>query len=130
MAVPEETLSTPHSYMKRKLNLDLSGNEVYYTACFLLVILKYSCSKLHRQKGFYLILFSYERAGAARGAVPTAAMALRGDASWAALLSRPKLFVEVVSPTSIPTQIRQLILHISNSKQEIDDFVEDLTVLN
>ena len=39
-------------------NSNLSGNEVYCTACCLLVMLKNSCSKLHRWKGFNLILFS------------------------------------------------------------------------
>ena len=48
--------------MKRELNSDLSGNEVYYTACYLLVIFKHSCSKLHCQKGLNLILVSYKTA--------------------------------------------------------------------
>ena len=34
--------------MKREFNSNLSGNEVYYTACSSLVISKNSCSKLHR----------------------------------------------------------------------------------
>jgi hypothetical protein len=38
----------------------LSGNEVYYTACSLPMILTNSCSKLHRKKGFNLVPFSYE----------------------------------------------------------------------
>ena len=42
---------------QRELNKNLSGNGVYYTACSLLVILSNSCGKLHRQKGFDLILF-------------------------------------------------------------------------
>ena len=37
-----------------------SYNQVYYTACSLLVLSKNSCSKLHYQKGFKLIPFSYE----------------------------------------------------------------------
>ena len=37
-----------------------TGNEVHCTACSLLVILKNSCSKLHCQKGFDAILFSYQ----------------------------------------------------------------------
>ena len=48
----------PRSYMKRGLNQNLSGNQVYYTARPLLVISKNSCSKLHCRKGFNLILFS------------------------------------------------------------------------
>ena len=46
-------------YMKRELNQNLSGNKIYYTACSLLVILNNSCSKIHCQKGFNLILTSY-----------------------------------------------------------------------
>ena len=45
-------------YMKRKLDQNLSGNEVYYTECSLRVILKNSCIQLHCHKGFNLILFS------------------------------------------------------------------------
>ena len=48
------------AYMKRELNLNFSGNEVYYTAFSLPVILKNSCSKLHCQKGFDLVPFSYQ----------------------------------------------------------------------
>ena len=44
--------------MKRERNVNLSGNEVYHTACSLLVIFKNSCSELHCQKGFDLTLFS------------------------------------------------------------------------
>ena len=44
--------------MKQELNQDLSGHEVYYTACSLHVILKNSCSKRHCRKGFDLIIFS------------------------------------------------------------------------
>ena len=46
------------SYMKRELNWNYSDNEVYYTACSLLVILNNVCSKLHCQKG--LIPFSFQ----------------------------------------------------------------------
>ena len=46
--------------MKRLLRLNLACNDVYYTACSLLVTLQNSCSKLHCQKGFSLILFSYK----------------------------------------------------------------------
>jgi hypothetical protein len=46
--------------MKRELDSKLCGNEVYYTACFSLVILKYSCSQVHCQKGFDLIIVSYK----------------------------------------------------------------------
>ena len=46
-------------FMKRELNLNLSGNEVYYTACSLPVFLKNSCGRLHCQEGFNLITLSY-----------------------------------------------------------------------
>jgi len=48
------------SYLTRKFNQNLSGNQVYYTACSLLSIFKISYSQLHCQKGFNLILFSYK----------------------------------------------------------------------
>ena len=35
---------------EKEFKLKLSGNEVYYTACSLLAILKNSCSKRHCQK--------------------------------------------------------------------------------
>ena len=54
---------TRRLYMKRKLNRNLSGNEVYYTASSSLVILNDSCSKLHCRKGFNLILVSYKSLG-------------------------------------------------------------------
>ena len=44
--------------MKRERTQNLFGNEVYYTACSLLVILNNSCSELHCQKVFDLTLFS------------------------------------------------------------------------
>ena len=40
----------PAILSEKGIKLKLSGNEVYYTACSLLVIFKNSCSKLHRQK--------------------------------------------------------------------------------
>ena len=46
--------------MERELNSNLSGNEFYFKACSLLVMLKNSCSKLHCQKGFDLVPFSYK----------------------------------------------------------------------
>jgi len=46
--------------MKGELDQNLSGNEVYYTACSFLVIFKNSCCKLHCQKGFNLFLFAYK----------------------------------------------------------------------
>ena len=46
--------------MKIELHQNLNGNEVYYTACSLLVIQKNSCSQLHCQKEFNSIPFSYE----------------------------------------------------------------------
>ena len=36
-------------YMKREFNQDVFGDEGYYTACSLLVIMKNSCGKLHYQ---------------------------------------------------------------------------------
>jgi len=42
-----------------RLDLKLSGNEVYCTACYLLLILKSSCGILYYPKGFNLILFSH-----------------------------------------------------------------------
>ena len=48
IAVPGEVCP----YMQRGLNSNLSGNEVYYTACSLSVILKNWCSEVHCQKGF------------------------------------------------------------------------------
>ena len=46
--------------MLKEIKLNLSGNEVYYTVCSLLVILKNPCSKLHYQRGFDLNPFSYK----------------------------------------------------------------------
>jgi hypothetical protein len=43
---------------KRRLNQNLFGDEVYYTASSLIVILQNSCGELHCQKGFDLILFA------------------------------------------------------------------------
>jgi hypothetical protein len=44
-----------HSILyEKEIELENSGNEVYYAACFLLVILKNSYSKFHCQN-FYLI---------------------------------------------------------------------------
>ena len=50
----------PQPYMPRRLNLHLSFNQVYYTACSLLVTLKNSLGKIHRQKGSNLISLSYQ----------------------------------------------------------------------
>ena len=46
--------------MERELNRNLSDNEVYYTNSSILLVKNMLCSKLHCQKGFYLILFAYE----------------------------------------------------------------------
>jgi hypothetical protein len=35
-------------YIKRELDLNFSGNGVYYTACSLPVIFKNSCGEIHR----------------------------------------------------------------------------------
>jgi hypothetical protein len=48
------------SYMKRGLNQDLFDKEVYNTACSLLAVLNHSCSELHFQTDFKLILFSHK----------------------------------------------------------------------
>ena len=45
--------------MKRGLNQNLSGDEVYYTNSLIWVVENMLCGKLHCQKGFDLILFSY-----------------------------------------------------------------------
>ena len=55
-----ELLDQLGSCMKRVINQNLSGNEVHSTACSLLVISKNLCSKLHCEKGFELVLFSYK----------------------------------------------------------------------
>jgi len=55
----------PH--MERELNLNLSGSEVYYTACSLPVISINSCSELHRQKGFNRFIFLYKTCSEAVG---------------------------------------------------------------
>ena len=59
------------AYMERELeresNSSLPGNEVYYTACSLLVIFKNSCIELYCQKGFNSILFLYESTLSRRG---------------------------------------------------------------
>jgi len=44
---------------EKEIKLNLSGNEVYYTAFPLPVILKNSCGEIHCQNGFDLIIFSY-----------------------------------------------------------------------
>ena len=48
------------SYRKRVSIENLSGNEVYYTAWSLLVILKHLCSKIHYQKRFKLKPFFFK----------------------------------------------------------------------
>ena len=50
----------PIRSMRRKLNQNFSGYEVYYTACSFLEILKNSCSKLHCQTGFHCVPFLYK----------------------------------------------------------------------
>jgi hypothetical protein len=56
---PEVRILATRSSMKRDLNCNLSRNEVYYTARSSPVILKNSCSRLHCQRDFGLIPFSY-----------------------------------------------------------------------
>ena len=48
------------SYMKRDINKNLPGNEVYYTNALILLIKIMMCSKLHCQKGFRLKPFFYK----------------------------------------------------------------------
>jgi len=50
-------------YKKIKSNQNLSGNEIYYTACSLLVISNNLVCKFDCRKGSDLIFFSYEMAG-------------------------------------------------------------------
>ena len=46
-----QTVAPPPLILQEKgIELKLSGSEVYYTACSLLVTFKNSCSKLHCQK--------------------------------------------------------------------------------
>ena len=45
---------------EKEFKLKLPCDKVYYTACSSPVMLKNSCSKLHCQKGFDLIAFSYK----------------------------------------------------------------------
>ena len=53
--------------MKRDLNSNLSGNQVYYTNSLLLLVKNMLCSKLYRQKGFNLNPFSYKMLSAGGG---------------------------------------------------------------
>jgi hypothetical protein len=46
--------------MKREADLNLSGNEVYYRDGLILLVKNMLCSKLYGQRGFNLMLFSYE----------------------------------------------------------------------
>ena len=45
--------------MKRELNGSVSGNEVYHSISLKLLVNNMLCRKLYCQKGFNLILFSY-----------------------------------------------------------------------
>ena len=51
------------SYMKREVCQNLSGDEVDFTNTLILLVRNMLCSKLHCQKGFYSILFSYQIRG-------------------------------------------------------------------
>jgi len=51
------------SLHENSLNLKLSCNKVYYTACSLLVMYKNSCSKPHCRDGFDSIPFSCQMQG-------------------------------------------------------------------
>jgi hypothetical protein len=48
--------------MKWKSNSNLSGNVVYHTSSPISQVKHMLCSKLHRQKGFNSMLFSYKLA--------------------------------------------------------------------
>jgi len=50
----------PPSSMKRKLNHNLPGNQVYYTFSSILLGKNVLCSNLHDRKGFNEILLSYK----------------------------------------------------------------------
>ena len=58
-------------YIRGELNENLAGNEVYHTACSLLVISKNSCRQLDCHKGFNSILFSYKIRGRRRPCLQT-----------------------------------------------------------
>ena len=47
------------SYMKRELNQNLSGNEVYHTNSLILPVNNMLCGTFHCESGFSLNLFSY-----------------------------------------------------------------------
>jgi len=47
--------------MRRTLDSNLSGNEVYRTNSSILLVRKMLCSKFHRQTGFYTQLVSQVR---------------------------------------------------------------------
>ena len=50
----------PSFHMKRELNQNLSGNEVYYTNSLISIVKNMLSNKLHRQKGSNVIPFSYQ----------------------------------------------------------------------
>ena len=45
---------------RKRIELDLSSDEFFYTACSLPVILKNSCGKLHCPRGLNSIIFSFK----------------------------------------------------------------------
>ena len=47
-------------YMKREVNQNVSGDEVYYTNSLISLVKNMLCSRLHCQKGFNLIPFLYK----------------------------------------------------------------------
>ena len=49
--------------MIRVTNSKLSGNGVYYTSSFMLLVKKMLCGKPHLQKGINLISFSHKSGG-------------------------------------------------------------------
>jgi len=57
---PERLLHTEKVLHEKIIKLNFRGNEVYHTNSLVLLVKDILCSKLHCQKGFYLILFSYK----------------------------------------------------------------------
>ena len=69
--------------MKRKLNYNLSGTEVYNTNALILLVKKMLHGEHHRQKSFNLVLFSYE-IGRAPSPIVTGP---HGSSAWCSLVA-------------------------------------------
>ena len=133
-----------HSHIKRELNQKLSGNEFYYTACSLLVMLKYLCCKLHCQEVFIQTSFHLnsplqERCQRVEG-LELAQILGKVDSrqpgcsnTHGARTLDQQEFISlrvsfyVVLRKPIPTQIRQLIFYITDNEGSVDGFVWELT---